>query len=157
MPPSLSPLQALPDVKFLEIGCFEGTFPLRNTVTSSRAIVTRAAGRATRWMLENILTGEGAHATVVDTFAGGGGGGGGGGGDACPALISPTYSPAPAAAGSEEHLPSRGATDDAQMQVGSAAMGSLETKTYNPFETSTPNPFNPAPFAPLPAITLRLS
>jgi hypothetical protein len=40
-------------------------------------VVTCAAGRATRWMLENILTGDGAVATVVDTFAGGGGGCGG--------------------------------------------------------------------------------
>lgn len=47
---TLSFLKGRKDLKFLEIGCFEG--------------------QATRWMLENILCGDNAEITVIDTFEG---------------------------------------------------------------------------------------
>jgi len=46
----LADLKNRSNLRFLEIGCFEG--------------------QATRWMLENILTGKGSEITVVDTFEG---------------------------------------------------------------------------------------
>jgi len=49
-PALLRRFQNLPDVRFLEIGCFEG--------------------QATTWMLKHILTGARAHIDVVDTFEG---------------------------------------------------------------------------------------
>ena len=46
----LAKLKGKENIKFLEIGCFEG--------------------RATNYLLENILTGEGSEIHVVDTFEG---------------------------------------------------------------------------------------
>jgi predicted O-methyltransferase YrrM len=46
----LKPLKGKPGLHFLEIGCFEG--------------------QATRWLLENVLTGEGSDIYVVDPFTG---------------------------------------------------------------------------------------
>lgn len=47
---TLSFMKGVEGLRFLEIGCFEG--------------------QATRWMLENILTGKGSEIMVVDTFEG---------------------------------------------------------------------------------------
>lgn len=46
----LEKFKDIPDINFLEIGCFEG--------------------KATCWMLENILTGSNTKITVIDTFLG---------------------------------------------------------------------------------------
>lgn len=46
----LEPMRGKPDLHFLEIGCFEG--------------------RATTWLLENILTDASSRITVIDTFSG---------------------------------------------------------------------------------------
>ncbi len=69
-PPNLLHLMHFPAKSSPSHSLSRQIFSISFTFPPNLLPLIHVQGRATRWMLENILTGDGAAATVVDTFAG---------------------------------------------------------------------------------------